>query len=146
VKALSLTEPWATLMALQEKRIETRSWDLPLSIVGQQVAIHAAKGFPKWAKQLTEEEPFCSSLLAKGNVFIPNLSCGKILCIVKFIGSRRTEDIVNQVTKKELAFGDYSAGRFAYLTEWVGKLKEPIPAVGHLGFWKCDLEFPLDIE
>jgi hypothetical protein len=26
MKALTLTQPWASLMALQAKRIETRSW------------------------------------------------------------------------------------------------------------------------
>ena len=139
MRALSLTEPWASLIALQEKRVETRSWELPLSIVGKPVAIHAAKLFPGWAKRATETEPFCSSLRAKGNVFLPNLTRGKVLCIVKFIGCRLTEDIRHQLTPKEVAFGDYSDGRFAYLTEFVGRLKEPEAVAGHLGFWEWPL-------
>jgi len=137
MRCLSLTEPWATLMALQEKKIETRSWRLPLSILGQEVAIHAAKTFPGWASKLSEEEPFCSSLRAKGNLFVPNLSRGKVLCILKFIGCRRTEDIRYRVDGKEYLFGDYSDGRFAWLTEFVRRI-EPVPAVGHLGFWEWE--------
>lgn len=144
MRCLSLTEPWATLMALQEKRCETRSWSLPMAIVGQQVGIHAAKGYPGWASKMTEIEPFCSSLRAGGNVYLPNLTRGKILCIVKFVGCRRTEDVVGELPEKELAFGNYSERRFVYLAEFMGRLKEPIPAVGHLGFWNYDLTEPLD--
>lgn len=134
--ALTLTEPWATLMALQEKCIETRSWKLPARIVGKEVAIHAAKAYPRWAAQLTEQEPFCSSLRSGGNVFLPNLTRGKILCVVRFIDCRWTSSIRNQIFEKELLFGDYSDGRFAFLTEFVRKLEVPIPATGHLGFWE----------
>lgn len=134
--AFTLTECWASLMALQEKRIETRSWKLPASVIGKEVAIHAAKAYPRWAAQLTEQEPFCSSLRSGGNVFLPNLTRGKVLCIVKFIGCRWTESIRNQLSEKELAFGDYSDARYAYLTEFVSKLAEPVPAIGHLGFWE----------
>jgi activating signal cointegrator 1 len=48
MKAITLTQPWATLVAIGAKRIETRSW--PTNYRGP-LAIHAAKGFPKWAKE-----------------------------------------------------------------------------------------------
>jgi hypothetical protein len=44
MKALTLTQPWATLVAIGAKTIETRSW--PTSYRGP-LAIHAAKGYPK---------------------------------------------------------------------------------------------------
>lgn len=138
MRAISLTEPWATLMALQEKRVETRSWKIPRHIIGQEVGIHAARGYPGWASELTEREPFCSSLRARGNVFVPNLTRGRILCIVKFIGYRRTEDVRGQLPAKELAFGDYSDGRFAWMTEFVRKLDEPVLVTGHQGFWRWE--------
>ena len=43
MKALTLTQPWATLVAIGAKRIETRSFRV--SYRGP-LAIHAAKGFP----------------------------------------------------------------------------------------------------
>lgn len=39
---LTLWQPWATLIALSVKTIETRSWPAPKSIIGQRIAIHAA--------------------------------------------------------------------------------------------------------
>lgn len=47
MKALTLTQPWATLVAIGAKRIETRSWRTNFR---GRIAIHAAKGFQAWAK------------------------------------------------------------------------------------------------
>lgn len=43
IRGLTLTQPWATLVALGEKHYETRSWDTGYRGL---VAIHAAKKFP----------------------------------------------------------------------------------------------------
>src|SRR6202030_2406661 len=47
MKALTLTQPWATLVAIGAKRIETRSWP---TLYRGPLAIYAAKRFPKWAQ------------------------------------------------------------------------------------------------
>lgn len=44
MKALTLTQPWASLVALNVKAIETRSWK---TAYRGPLAIHAAKGLPK---------------------------------------------------------------------------------------------------
>ncbi len=46
IRGLTLTKPWATLVALGHKRIETRSWS---TVYRGPIAIHAAKGLPRWA-------------------------------------------------------------------------------------------------
>ena len=66
MKALSLTQPWATLIAVGAKRIETRSW---YTAHRGLIAIHAAKGLgPVGGKSGLREqcavEPFCSVLNA----------------------------------------------------------------------------------
>lgn len=43
---LTLWEPWASLIACGVKTIETRSWKAPDKIIGQTIAIHAAKRKP----------------------------------------------------------------------------------------------------
>lgn len=42
MKALTLWQPWASLMAIGVKTIETRSWSAPEALIGQRIAIHAA--------------------------------------------------------------------------------------------------------
>lgn len=54
MRAITLTQPWATLVAIGAKRIETRSWSTQYR---GPLAIHAAKGFPQWARQFTQEPP-----------------------------------------------------------------------------------------
>ena len=42
MKAITLWQPWASLIADGTKTIETRSWAPPSSLLGQRIAIHAA--------------------------------------------------------------------------------------------------------
>lgn len=131
--ALTLTQPWASLVDLGEKRVETRSWSTRFE---GEIVIHAAKGYPKWAKETCLEEPFYSSLRQGGNYCYPELAIGHGLCVVRIMGCRKTEDIRGQLTGKELAFGDYSDGRYAWFLQYVNRFEKPIPAVGHLGLWQ----------
>lgn len=43
MRALTLWQPWASLVASGAKMIETRSWAAPRGLWGQRIAIHAAK-------------------------------------------------------------------------------------------------------
>src|SRR5688500_9634413 len=47
MKALTLWQPWASLVAVGVKTIETRSWPAPNSLNGERIAIHAAAKRPK---------------------------------------------------------------------------------------------------
>ena len=59
MKAITLTQPWASLVAVGAKRIETRSW--PTKYRGP-IAIHAAKGFPADAKRFCEANIVCDAV------------------------------------------------------------------------------------
>jgi hypothetical protein len=65
MKTLTLTQPWATLVSLGAKTFETRSWKTDYS---GPLAIHAAKGFPGWAKDLCsiDDEYFYKALRPAG--------------------------------------------------------------------------------
>lgn len=51
--ALTLWQPWASLIAEGVKVIETRSWAAPTSLIGERIAIHAAAKRPPdtWANE-----------------------------------------------------------------------------------------------
>jgi activating signal cointegrator 1 len=49
MKAISLWQPWASLIACGAKPYETRSWAPPSAIIGTTIAIHAAKRVDKIA-------------------------------------------------------------------------------------------------
>jgi hypothetical protein len=136
MKALTLTEPFGTLMMLKAKRVETRSSKLPNSILGQNVIIHSAKAYPKMYQRLCNTEPFRSALRPGGVRVYPDLNRTKGLCVVRFIACLRTEDVRSQLTPQELAFGNYLDGRYAWFTEYVERWTDPTPHVGRLRFWE----------
>lgn len=156
MKTLSLTQPWATLVAIGAKRIETRSWRTNYR---GRIAIHAAKGFPKWARDVCLTQPFDPVLRAAGfwRRAMPGeewkdiLPLGAVIAtcdLVRIVPTRaltsrelRWDSPIErrysyELTEDEEAFGDYSEGRYAWLLDNVESLAEPIPARGALGLWE----------
>src|SRR3990167_1043382 len=135
MKALSLTQPWATLVVLREKAWETRSW--PTNYRGQ-LAIHAAKGFPKWAKELCGTEPFKSALAEHGYNSWSDLPLGGILGDCRLMRALSTNGgfLQAMLGAQEIAFGDYSKNRYGFLLENVQEYPVPIPTRGALGLWE----------
>jgi hypothetical protein len=146
MKALSLTQPWATLVAIGAKKIETRSWGTtPCGTI----AIHAAKKMTRADVDICLEYPFVDALSALGVVFTAqDLPRGAILAIADFVGCIGTDQLYESergramLTSKEEAFGNYESGRFAFVFRRVRRLREPIPCNGALGLWTV----PPDIE
>lgn len=151
MKALTLTQPWASLVAIGAKRIETRSWG---TAYRGTLAIHAAKGWTPEAVDLFFKEPFRSVLLAAGYKLFSLLPRGAMvakceLVSVKEIGPRKENEVdgwewrgpdgtqnVFDIDQQEFCFGDYTPGRRAWLLHHVQRLVEPVPARGALGLWE----------
>lgn len=157
MRGLSLTQPWATLVAIGAKKIETRSWSTPYR---GWLAIHAAKGLASVGGghsgliDLCLTEPFRSALVRGGaGRIVPgeDLPLGAIVAVAHLhrVGriSRRRDDAIYveghdlPITGDEVAFGDYTPGRFGWSLTNVQSLTEPIPCRGSLGLW----EVPADV-
>ena len=54
--AITLHQPWASLIALGIKTVETRSWPAPDRLMGQTIAIHAGKRVVKGPGDAIERE------------------------------------------------------------------------------------------
>jgi hypothetical protein len=166
-KALTLTQPWATLVAIDAKRIETRSW--ATSYRGP-LLIHAAAGLGpvggmRGLRALIEQQPFNRALCDVGSngmiewwgKDIPEvLPRGAIVALaelrdVRIIGRElngdatiAADDMISftPILGNERAFGDYTPGRYAWLLANVRPLAEPIPAKGALGLWNWEGDLP----
>jgi len=55
MKAISLWQPWASLIACGDKPYETRHWAPPRELIGQTIAIHAAKKIDKDAAAMATD-------------------------------------------------------------------------------------------
>jgi activating signal cointegrator 1 len=140
MKALTLMQPWASLVATGAKRLETRSWQTRYR---GKLAIHAAKAFPTNARQLCRQEPFRTVLAQAGISGPEQLPTGAVLATCELVtivrGGRPAALAVAAllpVSPHELWFGDFSPGRYAWVLDEVQALLEPIPARGALGLWQ----------
>lgn len=132
VRALTLTQPWASLVAWGEKRIETRDWG---TIYRGPLAIHAAKSFPRWAVEACFAEPF-RSVLAAHVEYLQDLPLGAIVAVAELVDCARiAPNYVAGLGDQERAFGDYTPGRIAWELSSVRPLSQPIRARGSLGLW-----------
>ncbi len=143
MRAITLTQPWASLMILGEKFFETRSW--PTKYRGP-IAIHAAMGFPTRIKKLARcQEPF-RSILAKHGITDPEqLPTGAILGVTSISGCARTEAVRENFSPLEIQFGDYSDGRYVFGTSSVRKCKVPVSCPGALGIWKVSDQIAAEV-
>lgn len=137
MKALTLTQPWATLVAIGAKHVETRSWRC--SYRGP-LAIHAAKGFPKDARGTCLLQPFTRILTAAGFDTIDQLPRGQIIAVARLTACRPTSEASLLVGELEHEFGDYGPDRWGWFLEEVRKLETPMPAIGALGLWTVPRE------
>lgn len=137
MKTLSLLQPWATLIAIGAKQIETRSWST--SYRGP-VAIHASLSFPRDTRILCGESPFCDVLRAAGiDLDTLDLPRGVIVATATIETIVPTRQLLTIPHEPERSFGDYAPGRFAWFLGNINPLVVPIPAKGKLGLWECNL-------
>jgi hypothetical protein len=144
VKALSLWQPWATLVMLGAKRIETRSWGTehrgPL-------LIHAGLRSTRELIELCHEEPFRTALRAAGIGRWQDLPRGAVLGHVNVVAVERiagpfvptaaglsethevdtSSDGMMPPPEPEYSFGNYAPGRFAWLLEEPQAFAKPVP-------------------
>lgn len=132
MRALTLTQPWATLVALGAKKIETRSWR---TAYRGPLMIHAAKGFPAAARALCYQQPFAAVLGGAGLNTPDDLPRAALVAEVTLLDVVPTTRC-DPGSDRERAFGDYSSGRFAWIFQHdVRMLPTPIPCRGMLGLW-----------
>lgn len=134
--ALSLWQPWATLVAIGAKRYETRSWR-PNRPLGP-LAIHATKTFPREAMDLRLQEPFRGVLAAAGYLKPADLPIGAVLAVVEVEGFIPTREIRDWLSDQEREFGDYSNNRWAWKFGVPSRFREPIATRGYQNIWTWD--------
>ena len=165
MKALSLWQPWAGLVACGVKTVETRSWSTRYR---GPLAIHAAKRKP------TVDE---AMLLAKAGACLmgdvpavyskthPLIPFGVVVATCELAACIPTEGIIwcpagglsggrhwgsgdncAAVIDDERPYGDYSPGRWAWLLNDIKPVEIPIPVTGHQGLWNWEPADLLDAK
>jgi len=127
MRALSITQPWATLIIRGVKEVETRSWTTDIR---GRIAIHASKNFPPDARDFAMEQ------VGYGRLHQGPIPCGAILGTAELVRVSRTLNLAPEISPLERTLGDYSPGRWGFVFRNPVELAEPIPFKGLLGFWQ----------
>mgnify|MGYP000940126643 CR=1 FL=1 len=151
MKALSLWQPWASLVAIGVKPHETRSWAPPLALIGKRFAIHAAKkSIDEATAGLTDGvmEAMVRALIAAGEDPM-NLPHGKVVCTVVLGDPGRVESRMRTSTGLHAVlhngsrvlinhFGDYAVGRWVWPLLDVERVT-PYDVIGRQGLFDLDV-------
>jgi hypothetical protein len=103
MRAISLHQPWATLIAIGAKRVETAKYKGPL-------AIHAAKTF---CREAFDDRYISRALVAAGYSTVDSLPLGKIIATCTLDHTFHTGQVY--IGPPEIHFGDFSFGRFGWV-------------------------------
>jgi len=158
-RVLTLWQPYASLLVHDIKKIETRPAPTSWTVEKGVYLIHAASKWTKEQEKICLSDPFYAPLLDSGLLKWDGLhkwkpKCAFMLPLGKIIGAIEVTEccpitkigIHNRfaelsvphklVIDPELSFGDYRAGRYAWLTQNPRLLKTPIPYKGGQGYYQ----------
>lgn len=162
MKALTIKQPWASLIMADLKHYETRSWKT--SYRGK-LAIHAGKEtFQKFLRERFpvasngwEYHPLYDEYKNFMNIVSPldldNLQYGAVLGTVDLVDCLKVTDydgktaelisgIANKdpkyISETELMLGDFTEGRYAWELENIHIFDHPIPTKGQQGLWNWE--------
>ena len=129
MKALTISQPYASLIASGEKWVENRSWFTPYR---GQLAIHAGSGTQYLTKSQLREYP-------TGVVIAV---CRIVACVELERHDMTESDVrISETTKTvaDLLQHKYTEGPWCWILEDIKKLVDAVPCGGHLGLWDADL-------
>ena len=148
MKAITLHQPWASLIAAGTKTVETRSWAPPPWVEGQRIAIHAGKQvagddglnegtrlavirlFGKsWRDRIPRGAVVATALLEKA-VQVQSVNPEG----VRLFGNPRLPQLLPD------PYGDFSPGRWLWFLRDVERVEPPVAVLGKQKIWNWDPE------
>lgn len=141
MKALTIIQPWATLIASGHKMNETRSWKTNYR---GEVLIHAGKNPKDYTSGVYIDDPdgpyFHEAGITPNN--FEELPRGSIIGKATLVNcihiNKELRDHLKRSNPAEYAFGDYRIGRYAWVFENPVLFEKPIPVRGRQGLWNWE--------
>lgn len=128
MKALTILQPWAEMIARGVKPVENRSW--PTSYRGP-LAIHTGKSHTWLESENALEWP---SVYGVALPQVGELTFGAIVAIAELVDCVRPDKL-----PPELAGNPWACGPFCWILANVRRLDTPFPCKGMQSLWETDL-------
>ena len=136
MKAITILQPWAWLLATGKKRCETRSWKTNFR---GEILIHAGK------KNMTDimRQTIEARHMEQAGVFDTEIITGAIIGKATLVNCVPIDEAIAKLIKEqhpdEFDFGDFTAGRYAWVMEEAELFEKPIPVAGKQGLWNFSM-------
>lgn len=143
--AISLHQPYASLIISGAKQWETRHWRAPDRVIGQRVAIHAAKRRVALLHE-SDQEFFEACAETLGDDWLRSLPFGAIVGTAVLARCHQIARVdradgmmfANGECELRDPFGDYAPGRFVWRMINPKPINPPVPCVGRQGWFRWD--------
>lgn len=135
MKAITIHQPWASLIAIGAERYETRSWK---TVHRGYIAIHASQ---MWSK----EQEFVWNKLRDmpETAHIPEIApLGAIICVCELVNCIPVEQIRDQLSHDDKIWGRHEDGWYVWELRVMKILREPVPAPSKNGLWTWEYDLP----
>jgi hypothetical protein len=141
MKAISIKQPWASLIVEGIKDIENRTWKCSEKYIGQRVLVHASgkMDFPNPLSLLDDRQRLCfSTPESRHKLYDDSTVRSAIIGSVEIVGC-----VINHPSiwaeKTELPEQLSNECIWNWVLANPIKFLEPIPVKGKLGFWNFEL-------
>jgi hypothetical protein len=128
MKAITVCEPYATLIARGIKRVENRTWPAHASIIGQRIAIHAGKS-KAW---LTPDNYGIPTAELTFGAVVATATLADCICIGDATDARLVKI---GWSMKGFFDHEHTEGPFCWVLSDARPLAKPIPYSGAQGIW-----------
>lgn len=152
MRAISLWQPWASLMAWGIKHNETRGRRMPATLIDSFTAIHAAKKRVPFHSLDRTLRDIIGRECTRRNISYHQLPAGKIVAAVRFKTDQPSDIMAASLMEKatpeaieEYICGNYEPGRFAWISVEPFELCRPIPVKGKQGIMLLSPEETMEV-
>lgn len=136
MKALTIWQPYASLIAKGQKFYETRGFRTRYR---GPLLIHSGQRPMRWVLKHSDEDALDVAIEFFGMEDLMNLPVGCAICVVDLVDCiEMTPDFIKKQSLAELSTGDWKPGRFAWKLENPREI-EPVELVGKQGLWNAEL-------
>lgn len=146
MKAISIWEPFATMVVKGFKVFETRTWPAPKSLIGQRIGIASTKSIRPEQRAYFQDEEFQTNYQRlELPERIEDLRHGYMLgTVVLDSVELMTEEFMDEVSNEEQSYGFWEEGNYAWRLVSPIEFSQPFVIRGAQGFW--DWRNPGDVH